>query len=222
MFNHISVQILVVAGVPMQKDPITETTSTYDQIATNYADRWQDRGLLEADMQQFADLLPSAGLVCDVGCGPGFDTAVLRQKGIKAIGLDRSWGMMQAGRVEHGIDAPFVQVDMRALPLGKTAVSGLWVSASLLHLPRADVPVVLQNFAYVLQPNGILYLSVKLGDDAKWMPALNYEALSRFFTYWQPKTLDPLLAEAGLDIIDGWQRNGRYDRWLVRLARRAS
>lgn len=207
----------------MEKDPVVATTSTYDQIAVTYADRWQDRSMLTADAARFAALLPSPGVVCDVGCGPGFDTAVLREKGINAVALDRSWGMMQTGRVAHGVDVPFVQADMRHLPLGKTAVSGLWAAASLLHLPREDVAVVLPNFARVLQPNGILYLSLKLGDGAQWTAAAAHdEALSRFFTYWQSETLDPLLLQAGFHIVEGWQSNGRSAQWLVRLARRTS
>ena len=203
-------------------DPITETITTYDQIATAYAERWQDRDVLNVHMDRFVALLPGGSLVCDVGCGSGFDTAVLHGKGLKTIGLDRSWGMMQAGRTEYDINHPFVQVDMRELPLGETAVSGLWVCASLLHLPREDVAQTLQNFARVLKPGGILYLSVKMGDDAKWMPNPYKDDLPRFFTYWQPETLDPILIQAGFHIVDGWQTQGRRDRWLVRFAQRQS
>ena len=203
-------------------NPTTETTAAYDQIATAYAERWQERGVLNAHIERFVELVPAGSLVCDVGCGPGFDTAVLRQKGLKAIGLDRSWGMMQAGRTQHGIDQPFAQVDMRDLPLGKTAVSGLWLCASLLHLPREDVARTLRNFARVLKLDGVLYLSVKMGDGAKWTPNPYKDDRLRFFTYWQPETLDPLLAQTGFRIIDGWQEQGRQTCWLVRFAARKS
>ncbi|MBE2221689.1 MAG: class I SAM-dependent methyltransferase [Anaerolineae bacterium] len=202
----------------MNQDPISITTATYDAIADVFAERWQKRGGIAADVVRFAELLPQGSLVCDVGCGSGFDTAVLRKKGLTAIGLDRSWGMMQVGRTEYGLNQPFAQVDMRALPLGKTAVAGLWVCASLLHLPREDVAPTLQNFARVLKPGGILYLSVKQGDDASWLPNPYQDDLPRFFTYWQPETLDPLLIQAGFTIIDGWEKQGSRDRWLVRFA----
>jgi len=204
----------------MNQDPITKTMSTYDQIATDYAERWQERGMLNEHMARFIELLPVGSCVCDIGCGPGFDTAILRQYGFKGIGLDRSWGMMQAGRIEHDMDLPFVQVDMRQLPLGKTAVDALWVCASLLHLPREDVAPTLLNFARILKPGGILYLSVKMGDDAKWMPNPYKDDLPRFFNYWLPETLDPLLAQSGLEIIDGWENQGKQDRWLVRFAQK--
>lgn len=203
----------------MNQDEVSKTMITYDKIAVDYAERFQERSILEADMARFTQLLPEGSVVCDVGCGPGFDTAVLRQKGFIAIGLDRSWGMMQAGRLQHGIDQPFVQVDMRELPLGKTAVSGLWVCASLLHLPRPSVPQTLRNFSRILKPDGILYLSVKMGDDAQWIPNPYKDNLPRFFTYWQSETLDPLLIQAGFKIIDGWEQQGSRDRWLVRFAR---
>jgi len=204
----------------MNQDPTTKTMSTYDQIATDYAQRWRERGTLNEHMARFIELVPAGSCVCDIGCGPGFDTAILRQYGFKAIGLDRSWGMMQAGILKHDIDHPFVQVDMRQLPLGKTAVDAFWVCASLLHLPREDVAPTLLNFARILKPGGILYLSVKMGDDAKWMPNPYKDDLPRFFNYWLPETLDPLLAQSGLEIIDGWENQGKQDRWLVRFAQK--
>jgi SAM-dependent methyltransferase len=203
----------------MSENPVFLTRATYDQIAGEYAERWQNRGSLSSHLEQFMALVPAGGVVCDVGCGPGFDTAILRKHGYAAIGLDYSWGMMQTGRTQHGIKVPFVQVDMRELPLGKTAVSGLWLCASLLHLPESDVGPTLQKFAQLLKPDGVLYLSVKMGDDAKWQPNPYKDDLLRFFTYWQPETLDPLLGQAGFQIIDGWLNEGQRDTWLVRFAR---
>lgn len=204
----------------MNQDPIIKTKSTYDQIATDYAERWQDRGSVSEAIARYVELVPVGGVVCDVGCGPGFDTDILHQHGFKAVGFDLSWRMMQAGKNEHGINQPFVQVDMRQLPLGKTAVDGLWANASLLHLPRKEVALALQNFARVLKPEGILYLSVKMGDDAKWIKNPFKGDLSRFYIYWQSETLDPLLVQSGFKIIDGWENQGSQDRWLVRFAQR--
>jgi ubiquinone/menaquinone biosynthesis C-methylase UbiE len=205
----------------MNQDPISGTMATYDEIAVDYAERWQERGILRKHIDRFATLLSPGSVVCDIGCGPGFDTAVFQDRGFNAIGLDYSWGMMQAGRSAHGMTHSFVQVDMRDLPLGKTAVDGLWLCASLLHLPRKDVAPALQNFARVLKPGGILYLSVKMGEDARWMPNPYKDDLLRYFTYWQPETLDPLLIQAGFQIVDGWQNQDNRDSWLVRFAQKS-
>lgn len=198
---------------------LAKTRETYRQIASAYAQAQQARGELNGQIERFMSLLPSGATVLDVGCGPGVDTAVLQSHHLNAIGLDFSQEMMQTGRDEHGIRVPFAQADMRRLPfVGQ--VDGLWVCASLLHLERADVQPTLHEFHRVLKAGGILYLSVKLGSGEKWQPTAYGQPLPRFFTYWQPETLDPLLETAAFDIIDGWQQQGTRDVWLVRYARK--
>jgi ubiquinone/menaquinone biosynthesis C-methylase UbiE len=198
---------------------LDKTRETYRQIAAVYAQAQQTRGQLTAHIERFVSLLPPAGLVLDVGCGPGGDTAVLQSHQLNAIGLDFSHEMMRVGRDDYGSRAPFVQADMRRLPFAGQ-INGLWVCASLLHLERADVLPTLQEFHRVLKPGGILYLSVKLGSGEKWVPTAYGQPLPRFFIYWQPETLDPLLETAAFDLIDGWQEQGERDVWLVRYVRK--
>ncbi|MCP4419811.1 MAG: hypothetical protein GY805_24630, partial [Chloroflexi bacterium] len=69
-------------------------------------------------------------------------------------------------------------------------------------------------------PGGILYLSVKLGSGEKWVSSAHDSTYGRFFTYWQPETLDPLLETAGFKVVDGWQEAGKRDNWLVRYGRK--
>ena len=42
----------------MNQDPISGTTATYDEIADVYAERWQERGVINAHIDRFAELLP--------------------------------------------------------------------------------------------------------------------------------------------------------------------
>ncbi len=205
----------------MTTDPVAQTIHTYDHIAANFAARWHGRDVLARDVVRFAELVVPGGLVLDVGCGPGYDTAVLRQHGLWAIGLDLSWGMMQAGR-QRGVMADFVQADMRYLPVGATAVAGIWACASLLHLPREMALPVLTAFAHRLAPGGVLYVSLKLGQGDGWTAAPDAPERSRFFTYWQPETFDPLLIQAGFQIVDGWSQPGSHAHWLARLAQKPS
>ena len=204
----------------MTQDPIEKTIATYDRIAAEYAQRWQDRSMMEQEAAQFAALAGAGGRVLDVGCGAGFDTAVLARHNLRAVGMDLSWGMMQAGR-RRGVAVDFVQADMRALPFA-AGWDGLWASASLLHVPRLQVTAVLANLAALLKPGGAFYLSVKLGDDEAWTADKFGQRHSRFFTYWQPEALDALLTATGLHIIDGSVRQGSLDTWISRLATKTS
>jgi SAM-dependent methyltransferase len=204
------------------QDIARATTSTYEQIASVYYEKWRDRSAIEQHLARFVDMMGAYGLttmpVIDVGCGPGFDAAFFRRAGLRTVGVDLSMAMMKAGRPEYGGD--YVQADMGTLPLA--AAGGLWVSASLLHVARGDVPAVLRGFANALAPGGILYISLKAGRGAGWTSESHGQPLPRYFVYWLPETLDPLLQEAGFQVVDGWVSPvSETTSWLIRFARKA-
>ncbi len=199
---------------------LQKTQETYRKIAADYALKWHQRGAILPELDKFAALLPAGATMLDVGCGPGLDSAVLQDRNFTVIGLDYSYEMMRVGRDEHDHKLSFCQADMRHLPIGRQ-VDGIWASASLLHLQREDLLPTMQGFWRVLKPGGLLYLSVKLGQGAKWVHADKYEHdLERFFTFWQPETIDPLLETAAFQIIVRSQETGHHDEWLVRMARK--
>ena len=195
------------------------TTTTYDAVANQYHERWRDRTVIREHIDRFAAMLVAYDLneqlVLDVGCGPGFDAAILRNLGLRVAGVDLSLGMLMVGRREY--PGHYLQADMRHLPVAP-CIGGLWVSASLLHLNRQDVPATLERFAGALIPGGLLYLSLKIGKGDGWDDKL-YDR-PRHFTYWRPEELDPLLEAVGLQQIDGWEEDGEIERWLVRFARK--
>lgn len=197
--------------------PLPETISTYDAIAADYAQVQQDRRALAGDLARFVRRLPPDAVVLDVGCGPGFDTAVLRQQALRAFGLDLSQGMLQAGREMLGPRLPVAQADMRRLPVGAASVDGIWALASLLHLPETAVDATLADFRRALRPGGVLYLSVKRGHGSRWVRGAYGHDRRRFFRFWTPTELDLRITAAGFVIADGWTTDAS-DVWLCRIA----
>lgn len=194
-------------------DPTTQTQKSYKIIAEAYLKKNQERSLVTADLFDFMARLPAHGRVLDLGCGPGFDTAVFQQQGFRAIGIDLSWEMLHTGQERFGV--PLVQADFRHLPLPK--IDGVWACASLLHLPHAAMPAALHEIYRVLSPGGQFYLSLKWGTEAGWEELSYGQAAPRFFAYWTPETLDPLLIAAGFRI---WQASTQPhpESWLTRFA----
>lgn len=197
------------------------TQQTYAVIAESYHDRTKD-AVMDDHIDRFVAWLPAFGPVIDLGCGPGRDTAVLRAKGVQAVGLDLSWEMMQAGR-QAGLPGPYVQADMRHLPLPLN-LAGVWACASLLHLPRELVPELLSQINRHLAAHGIFYISLKLGEGETWQQTAHGHPLPRFFTFWQPERLDSALHQANFDIVDGWIDDKMHGvsaaTWLVRLCQK--
>jgi SAM-dependent methyltransferase len=106
---------------------------------------------------------------------------------------------------------------MDQMPFAPGSLDGIWACASLLHLTRADLPRVLIHFARLLRPHGRFYLSVKRGDSEGYSQHAYGQNAPRYFTYWQPHTLDPLLATAGFCPLQQKTNPTAQGPWLDRL-----
>jgi SAM-dependent methyltransferase len=188
----------------------------YDDHAATYAAQWADpgtaaRGLLD----RFATAVPAGGVIVDVGCGPGRDLRILHDRGFRMVGMDLSARMLAQAR-QQDTNELLVQADMTRLPLRPGSVDGLWLYASLLHIPKRAAPAVLAVLGRTLLGGGPLALTVRQGDGERWTRTGGW----RFFAYWQPDELDETLATAGLRVR--WRQTspdhlGRDQSWLNRI-----
>jgi ubiquinone/menaquinone biosynthesis C-methylase UbiE len=200
----------------MNGSPQEATIRSYDRVAATYMRQNGDRRRIGTAPERLMAHLPAGGLVLDVGCGPGFDAEVLREKGFRTVGVDLSRGMIALGKQHFPI--PFVLADMTHLPFRAGVADGLWVNASMLHVPRERVPQVLREFAQVLRPEGMLYVSVQRGEGEGWKRSVYEEGDERWFAFWGEEELNRVLETAGFQIVGSWASS----RWLSRCARNVS
>ena len=73
-------------------------------------------------------------------------------------------------------------------------------NAVLLHFSRGEFRAVLGKMAGALKPGGRFAFSLKQGEGEHWS-TMKLNA-PRYFCYWQPEHLPPLLREAGFDRWD--------------------
>lgn len=185
-------------------DPTAQTIATYNTLAPAYADRWYDFGLAE-QMDIFAGHLKRGGPVLDLGCGPGRDMAAFTARGISAIGLDRSAGMLkEAARRGNG---PLVQADMRRLPFARHSFKGVWAMASMLHLPKADFPAALKEIYHALD-HGHVFVAVKAGQAESWCD--DDSSGQRFFAYYHPAEVELALERANFHVL--WLKTNASSR----------
>jgi SAM-dependent methyltransferase len=197
--------------------PVGETQGTYDLITAEYA---RQNAAVWSNLADHANVLtanlPAAGVVADVGCGPGRDIALLRARGLRVIGIDLSLGQLRTSRLT-GV----VQADMRQLPLRGGSVDAIWCYAALLHIPRTAVPAVLAEFARATRPGGELFLAVAEGDGEGFEVASKYGSdRRRWFTLHREPELTALLAKAGFAVHQALRNQARQRAWLSIHARR--
>ena len=136
----------------------------------------------------FLGLLPEGGSVLELGCGAGNHAAEMLGRGFALRATDGSPEMAEIAsrRLNHPVEV------MRFDELDECeAFDGVWASACLLHVPRAELAGVLTRVHRALKTGGVFYASFKAGEgDGR-------DSLGRYYSYVSPDWLDAAYAAAG-------------------------
>ena len=188
------------------------TIASYDAGADAFAERWFGFRL-EENVNRFAAHLRPGARVLDVGCGVGRDVGHFQELGFDAVGIDLSAAMLTEAR--RRVDAPFVQADMRRLPFAGGSFDALWVCASLMHLPKAKAPAVLEECRRIAG-HGHIFLALKRGEGERWVTKPD-DGLPYFVAYYHPAEVELLMERAGFRVLETWQNPpgpGQTAPWL--------
>lgn len=191
-------------------DFLATTRSSYDATAADYCaehpDGLGDDPLDLAMFTTFAELVRDANgadgrPVADVGSGPGYVTARLRDLGVRAFGVDLSPRMAELAREAHP-DLDFRVGSMTALDVPDGSLAGILVLYSIIHVPQDQLPVALKEFERALAPGGHVLLAFQASDEPFHLIHLG-ERYGREISldYWfrSPEAMAEALTEAGLE-----------------------
>lgn len=160
--------------------------------------------------KQFLDRLKTGARILDFGCGSGRDTKYFLEAGMKVDAIDGSEEMCRIASEYTGIEVQqmlFQELD------AQDNYDGIWACASILHLPKNDLKLVLRKMVAALKTHGIIYTSFKYGE-------FEGERNGRYFTDFTIDTFQAFIQDMDhLQIIDDWitgdVRPGRgEERWL--------
>jgi ubiquinone/menaquinone biosynthesis C-methylase UbiE len=202
-------------------DPVLTTKAAYEGHAAAWAERDHNYEQRSRNQEQFLTLLPSGGRVLDLGCGPGIDSTGLAARGLHVTGLDITRAMLKIAAEQ--VSGRLVQGDARRLPFQDAAFEGVWASASLLHLPKAQVGEALRELRRVMRPGGAFYSGMKKGSADELMvsrPEVVRDA--RHFSHYQPEEWSRLLANAGFGVklqsVENQEATPPDTPWIITYA----
>ena len=186
-----------------------KTLDYYNQNADKFFS-----GTVSVDFTQtqnkFLYYLSAGDSILDFGCGSGRDTKYFLEAGMKVDAIDGSEEMCRIASEYTGIEVRqmlFQELDAH------DKYDGIWACASILHLPKNDLKIVLQKMATALKKHGFIYTSFKYGE-------FEGERNGRYFTDFTIDMFQTFIQDIeGLQIKEDWTtgdvRPGRgEERWL--------
>lgn len=111
--------------------------------------------------KEFLKLVPKDGKILDLGCGSGRDSMNFIKLGYEVTAVDGSKELAKKASALLGkevIASTFEELEL------KEKFHGIWACASLLHIKREDLKIVLNNLYNNLDDNGVFYMSFKYGE----------------------------------------------------------
>ena len=138
------------------------------------------------------------GNILDLGSGPGRDALFFKERGFNPVCVDISSKMVKVCR-SKGLDACLM--DIENLGFANSSFDGIWAYASLLHLPKRNMPQVFHNLNCILKDNGFLFIGMKEGDYQGYIPNQLVPIYSKFMAMYYDAELKNLL-ESNFEIMN--------------------
>ena len=137
----------------------TKTLNYYNQNAQSFSD-----STLHVDMSalyaEFLPLIPKHGHILDAGCGSARDAMYFKQQDFTVSAFDASSELakLASNYLQQAVEIKtFQQLNCTNM------YDGIWCCASLLHVPKNELPEVFLKLQNALKPKGVLYVSFKYG-----------------------------------------------------------
>lgn len=164
----------------------------------------------------FLKELPKGASILDAGCGSGRDTKAFLNRGYRVTAIDLSPDLASIAAKFTG--QPCEVLSFQEMNF-RNEFDGIWAFASLLHVPRTEMLMVLRRVASAMKPRGVFCVSLKEGCGERFVED------GRFFSYFNAKEFSNFLTfEDRFQIVREWKSDGRNSsgktcRWINFLAK---
>ncbi len=188
---------------------------THDALADRWVEVGQEFRTGSLRAEACSALLPSRLTVADLGCGAGYLSAFLAERGIRVLAVDHSQKMLDAAQARLETEAAretveFRRGEMEQLPLADDEVDGAFANLVWHHL--ADMDRAAREIARVIRPGGTAVITDLLPHDEDWMR----EEMGDYRLGLRPEDVMGALARAGFANL---QIESVHDQYVVQSPR---
>ena len=171
-----------------------QTLRFYEENAESYAA--QTRAIELAHLYQpFFKYIPRGGRILDVGCGAGRDLKRFIEEGYEAVGIDPSETLAAKANEYSGCKVLVSSVQNINF---SQEFDGVWACASLIHLPRHELPAALGKISLALRSHGVLLVSMQIGSGEMVMHD------GRIVVRYTSVEVSNAIKQAGFELIEMW------------------
>lgn len=154
-----------------------------------YANKVAERGASQpqtwklGDQERFLKLIKAEGAetLIEIGAGTGQDAAFFAANGLDVLAIDLTDANILACR-QKGLHAEVM--DVCDLHLPAATFDAAYSLNCLLHLPKSEFPIAMENIHRILKPAGLFYLGLYGGEDFEEIYADDTYEPKRFFSFW--------------------------------------
>lgn len=154
------------------------TINFYDDNAQFFIEQTfslEMNSLYEPFIASFPNTTQSQRRILDVGCGSGRDSLYFAQLGLDVTAIDGSAAFIDSAKnpdnQKHAYQANINWQHCTFEDIGQKnwqrQFIGVWACASLLHVPYAELPVLIDNLIDTLVDDGVFYASFKYGNSER-------------------------------------------------------
>lgn len=173
------------------KNNLIESYNNHAQERDTYTmDSWKVE-----ERANFLTLLQSKSKrsLLEIGAGTGRDSKFFQDMGMNVICIDLSPEMIKLCQ-QKGLSAQVM--DMVHLDFPPNSFDAVYAINSLLHIPKSEFRIVLENVKKVLAPSGLFYLGV-YGGDEEFEGVWEQDAYNpkRFFSFYTDESIQKATAD---------------------------
>lgn len=128
----------------------------------------------------------------EIGAGAGKDGQFFQDQGFDVVCTDLSPEMVKLCR-QKGLRA--YVMDFSDLRFPAASFEAIYALNCLLHLPKAELPAVLEGLNSLLKPDGLFYLGVYGGYDSEGIWQADRYEPKRFFSFYTDEHLQQVVAK---------------------------